>query len=229
MRMSLPDLEVIQVSPSAKEFFGFDVNAPVGTVVGKKVPELLSGMAGYLDPPSAFSSDLGKDQNRVIKEVKGGHITYARLPVRFNRSHPAYRNKTFVPIITERRVFGEGDDRTILLQILYLDVAKLPKNLFTTQVWEEVIEDLDTKDLAQDFRSIKTVFDNLAFDEDWDKGETRRKALDAAIEKLEQGGPPSTLEDLSKAGWFELRDTASKMQKKPRKILDLIDTVLGRA
>ena len=228
MMMTAPDLVVRRVSRSAMRYFGYTSDAPTGAVVGKKVTELIKAMERFMDPPSAFWADLGRDQDRVINEVMDGLITYARVPVRLNDQHPEFPDKTFVPIITERRTLDETGDSRMILRVLYVDVAKLPKNLFTERVWEEVIEDLNPKELAQELREIKTVFDNRAFNDDKDKGETRRKALDDATQKLDQDAPPpSTLEDLSKAGWFELRETASKMQDKPRNIEELVNTILG--
>ena len=243
MVMTTPDLVVRRVSRSAKRFFGKDENASIDTVVGRPVAELIGEMQKFLNPMPAYWSDLGLDQARVIKELIEGEITYARLPVRFNSAHPAYQDKTFVPVITERDVVGKGDDKLTIVRILYLDIAELPRNLFTERVWNEAVEGLDLQDLAQELEEIKTAFAARvaarafaekarlaarAFEEDEDGGRERCDALKDAIEKLQQGGAPSTLDDLSKAGWFELRDEASRMPKRPQQVLKLIDAVLGR-
>ena len=245
MVMTVPDLLIRRVSASAARFFGKNEKTLQDTVVGRPVTELIAEMRRGLDPPSAYWSDLGLDQSRVIEELIEGEITYARLPVRINKDHPSdeFRNKTFVPIITERDVVGKGNDKLTIARILYLDIAELPRNLFTTRVWNEAVQGLDLQELAQELREIKTAFDTRfaartlapgarsdarAFEEDEDGGQERCDALNDAIEKLQQGSSPSTLDDLSKAGWFELRDEASRMPQRPQQVLRLIDAILGR-
>ena len=246
MVMTVPDLLIRRVSASAARFFGKNDKTLEDTVVGRSVTDLIAEMRRGLDPPSAYWSDLGLDQSRVIEELIEGEITYARLPVRINRDHPSdeFRNKTFVPIITERDVVGIGDDKLTIARILYLDIAELPRNLFTERVWNEAVEGLNLQNLVQQLREIKTAFDTRftartfpeekarvaarAFKEDEDGGKERCDALNDAIEKLEQSSSSATLEDLSRAGWFELRDEASRMPQKPREVLRLIDAILGK-
>jgi len=224
MVMTVPDLTVRRASKEAMSFFGFD-GANLDKVIGRKIPELISEMKGFLHPPRAFFSDMGKDQERVLDEVKSGKITYARVPIRINEFHPSagYRNKTFVPIITEK----ETRSANTFLRILYLDAEQLPKNLFTEAVWHKVIQGLDLKALGDDLEKIKAVYEkNQAFDEDSEEG-VGLDALKESIRKLADGGTPSILEDLSKVGWFELRQAAMESPEKPRRVLDVINRVLG--
>lgn len=230
MKMTSDDMVVRQASRSALRFFGSDDTAPVDKFVGKNVGELIKHMQSWLDPPSAFRLDMGEDQARVMEKVKAGEITNARLPVRFNQTHPVFPNKTFVPIITERREIGAQDNKKTLLTILYLDVGELPKNLFSDRVWQEVIKDVHPEKIAEELKKIQTDLDKRYFRKDNDGGKLRRKALEDAIEKLEKGGSPAVLDDLSKTGWFVLREEAqSEAQRRPERpeVLNFIDAVLG--
>lgn len=226
----VPTVQVRRLSEPAKIFFGFDVTARIDSVVGKSVGDLIRNMTKYLNPPTAYFADLGQDQDRVMKELLQEEPTYARLPFRFNKGHRAFKNKTFVPIITERREVGEGEDRLTVLRVLYLDVAELPKNIFSDRVWQEVIKDIIPETIAKDLKRIQKDLDKRYFCKDDDGGEFRRKALDDAIENLEKGGSPAVLDDLSKAGWFVLREEAqNEAQGRPEKpqVLNLIDAILS--
>lgn len=226
----VPTVRVRRLSEQAKIFFGFDVTARIGSVVGKSVPDLIQNMTKYLKPPAAYLVDFGQDQTRVMKELHKEAPTYARLPFRFNEGHPAFKNKTFVPIITERREVGEGKDRLTVLRVLYLDVAELPKNIFSDRVWQEVIKDVHPEKIAEELKKIQTDLDKRYFRRDDDGGKLRRKALEDAIEKLEKGGSPAVLDDLSKAGWFVLREEAqneAQGRAERPEVLNFIDAVLS--
>lgn len=232
-----PRFEILRISGNGRRFFGYGAlaNDGIDNVVGKDIGELFSKLGGYSQPPPAVWSDLGIDQERIVKEVfEEGIISYTRVPVKFNRHHPVYPHKTFVPIMTERRYLPGIDDASII-RILYLDVDLLPKNLFTDTVWKKVMEDIDKTALVKEFRGLRENFakraESAAFNDDEDRGADRLRNFDKAIEKLNKnGGDPSVLDDLSKVGWFAMRAITDQLEQQGenyRVTKQFVDNVLG--
>lgn len=231
------EIVVSRISPAAKQFFGYAPNYPTHKLVGRSARELLAKLQPFVDPPRPSWTDLGHDQSRVFKEVEEYHEAYANVPVRFNGAHKQeeFRKKTFIPIITEIREGKSRGSNKATLRVLYLDVVKLPKTLFTKTIWNNVIKEkeFDLNLLADDFERIRAEFSKEIFiADDYQKNENERinrvQALESAIESLRKG-EPETLEDLSRAGWFRLRTVAKKMRDAPPgEALRFIEQIIGR-
>lgn len=126
---------IYEVSPRANEFFGFSRESK--ELYGKTTEDLIDILKQWMDEQDyeAFVTD----QIRLLKEYRENseeeiekEPILAEKPILFNNKHryPAFRNKTFIPIIiTYDNKHRIADIPRESLCILYLNIDKIPRQL----------------------------------------------------------------------------------------------------
>ena len=72
---------------------------------------------------------MKKDQTRVYEDYAADRNAYAKVPIKFNKTHPEYPNKSFLPIIvglTPPKQTSDEDEREQRMTIMYLDMSIIP-------------------------------------------------------------------------------------------------------
>jgi hypothetical protein len=92
---------------------------------GKTLLDLLGLLAKYMSPEDY--QDFAKDQEKVGKAYADTGRAWAKVPIRFNASHPyeAFRNKTFYPIISHSLVERHGEEEEDYIHVLYVNIENL--------------------------------------------------------------------------------------------------------
>lgn len=115
-------------NPAADGFYGYSQ----GETVGKSSNELGDRLKEFMD--EADFEDFANDQGAIIRQWLNGKVAYAKVPVKFNDSHPipTYQNKKYLPLIVQltpgEPIDGVGEVE--YLTVLYLDVDLIPKSIF---------------------------------------------------------------------------------------------------
>jgi hypothetical protein len=206
---SLESAEVRAVSLLAKQFFGFAPNVRTDQIVGRPASKLMGRLEKYIAPPAPYWTDLGVDQQRVNARLSSGERAYAQVPVHFNKEHPFFAGKTFLPMIVERGSFEENGVDMEFRKAVYIDVTTIPMHLFREQAWYEVTRTMGTEgraQLADDLNKIADIWKNRGHSERLD-GEIR--AVDDAVRLLRDSGGAEVIQCCASAGWFALWDTAN--------------------
>jgi predicted nucleotide-binding protein with TIR-like domain len=190
---------VRRFSSSARDFYGYAGNADLSN---KSVEELVENLKYYIDPPTAYWDDFVNDQVSVVKKYQEGKLPLAQVPIRFNRQHPKFPEKTFVPLIAESRDW-EGCHIT---RILYLEIAQLPKGVFGEPIWLDLSENIDIEKLSIELKQIA---------DDWirdtpEVARARVKALTDAADEAAKGGSIKVVRLCGEAGFFAVRSFAKK-------------------
>lgn len=137
--------------------------------------------------------------------------------VRFNKLHPYFPNRDFVPIIAAaQQAPGDQEEYT---RVLYLDAKKLPRYLFGSQLWDEVKQDVDMAGLAQDLHQIQMLFEKEGI------SRARIEALQAAGAEIAKGSNVNVLRLLAEAGLFSLLEKARDQHLGQAKLL--LERLLG--
>ena len=166
--------------------------------------------------------DPTKDQVRVHREFLTGGVAKARIPVRFNRSHPHFPEKSFIPLIVQTREeqFGQNTKREFS-KIMYLDIEKLPAHILHEQVWNHVWNQIDLPLLAS---QLRTISQSIPADESANEEQTRKDTLLKAADLLEQSPSAEVVDLCAWVGFFFLHESAIKYQlHEIIKFLDIVD------
>ncbi len=148
------DAKVHGINTWGKQLFGYRLDAPDLVLVGKSAGVLPQRLRTWIDPPPVNWKDLKNDQERVYREFYAGGKAVANIPVRFNRHHPYFPGKTFIPIIVQQRPEKKDPGREIT-GVLYLDVDTLPRPLFLEGVWDRLSKSLDSDGLVKEIKVIE--------------------------------------------------------------------------
>jgi hypothetical protein len=192
-------LRALRYSDSCREFYGYNNWTDLSK---KPVGELIGHIRQYIIPPDPHWDDFQEDQASLIKKHEQGELPLAQVPIIFNRDHPSFPGRSFVPLIVEKIGEGKGS----ITRVLYLDVAQLPKAVFGEPIWSNLSENIDTAKLSLELKQIA---------DDWIREvpevvPARVKALRAAAEEAANGGSLKVVTNCGEAGFYAVRSFAQK-------------------
>jgi hypothetical protein len=205
---------VSALSQACKEFFGLKADVSMDRLIGTPASALMANLKSFIDPPASYWDDLEQDQIRVYNDYISLRQAIARYPVLFNRLHPIYPNRSFIPLVVDTREGKRGRDGAELqyTTVLYLDTSKIPGYVFRRELWEMVKGDLNVPDLGMEIEKlIETraskvskggAADITAFAE--------ITALKEALEDVKTGASFKVIECCARVGFFSLEQEAQK-------------------
>lgn len=112
---------VRSASARANEFDGKDMLG--NALIGQNGKDLLLSLSDWMD--SSDFTDLKDDQINLYNRSALNSEIHAKIPIRFNSTHPKHPNGVFLPIVVST-ISAKKPKETRIFHVIYLDLKVLP-------------------------------------------------------------------------------------------------------